>query len=78
MEPGATPTEERPSERRLSARERRWAVVRIVLGQAQILAATVGVVLLVLTGMSVPTIVAVGVAAALLLTSRLFFWRGRP
>jgi hypothetical protein len=75
MQQRTTPTEEPSTQHRSTATGQRWAVVRIVLGQAQMLAATVGIGLLVLTGRSVPTIVAVSVACVLLLTSQLLFRR---
>jgi hypothetical protein len=71
MQSGTLP----PPERRPTASERRWGIARIFLGQAQIIAATAGFVLLVYTGMSIPTVAAISVAGLLLLTSRLLFRR---
>jgi hypothetical protein len=53
--------------------ERKWAVVRIILGQAQIIGAVVSLVLLVTTGMSNGTAYTVAATCALLVTSLLLF-----
>ncbi len=62
------PTPERPTRR-----ERRLAVVRIIMGQAQIAAAVVGLVLLLTVGTTWPTLVAVGIAGLLVVVSKLLF-----
>jgi hypothetical protein len=65
--------EQDPTPERSTNRERRWAVVRIILGQAQMAAAVVGLVLLLSVGASWPTLVAVTVAGLLVIVSRLLF-----
>jgi hypothetical protein len=54
-------------------REKTWAIVRIVLGQAQIMAATVALVLLLSLGMVWPIFVTLGVCVLLVLVSRCLF-----
>ena len=54
-------------------RERRRALARIALGQAQVIAAVLGLVLFLQTGMSPATLTAVGVAGLLVLVSRAAF-----
>ncbi len=53
--------------------ERRRALARIALGQAQIVAAVVGLVLFATTGASPATFAAVGVAGVLVVVSRVAF-----
>lgn len=53
--------------------ERRWAVLRIVLGQAQMVGALVSLVLLAQTGLSELTALAVTVTVGCLVASRLLF-----
>jgi hypothetical protein len=62
-----------PSPEVPTPRERRWALVRIALGQTQVMAATVALVLLLTFGTAWPTLVAVGIAGLLVLTSKLLF-----
>jgi hypothetical protein len=54
-------------------REKAWATVRVVLGVAQVMAATITLVLLLSFGTAWPTLVAAGVAGLLVLTSKLLF-----
>jgi hypothetical protein len=65
-EPERAPGGRRPEEK---AR----AIVRIVLGVAQVMAATVTLVLLLAFGTAWPTLAAAGVAGLLVLTSKLLF-----
>jgi hypothetical protein len=65
------------------ARAKRWAVVRIVLGNLQMFGATAGIVLLALTGMNPVTVTVFAITAALTVTSLLVFrdpprWLGGP
>ena len=53
--------------------ERRWALLRITLGQAQIVAAVIGLVLFATTGASPATFAAVGVALVLVVVSKAVF-----
>jgi hypothetical protein len=55
--------------------ERRWAVLRVALGQGQIVAAVVGLVLLLALGPTWPALAAVAAAGALFVLSKLLFWR---
>jgi hypothetical protein len=66
-------TEPEPTPERPTAPERRTALLRVALGHAQMLTAAVGLVLLLSFGPEWPTLVAVGVAGLLLLTSKLLF-----
>lgn len=61
-----------------SSIERKWAVVRIVLGQAQTVGAVVSLVLLVTTGMSSGTAYAVAATCGFLVTSLLLFGGNTP
>jgi len=72
MQPKAAPDNE-PNGQRQRARERWWAVVRILVGQAQIIGATVAVYFLIQTGTSVPSLIALGVTALMFLVSKLLF-----
>ncbi len=65
-----------PPEQQPTAKDRRRAMLRILLGLAQIMAATVGLVLLLTTGMALATLVAVGGAGLLVAASRILF-RGK-
>lgn len=59
--------------------EKRRAIVRVTLGNAQMLAAVVAIVLLWRFGVGLASIVSVAVAGALLVTSLILFrvvWRG--
>ena len=58
-----------------TAREKCWAVMRIALGTAQVMAATAGLVLMVETGTSVPTMATIAVAGLLVVVSKLLFRR---
>lgn len=60
--------------------QRRWAMVRLVLGQAQIIGATMTLYFLVKTGESALTFWSAGITAAFTLTSRVLFKgrRGQP
>ena len=53
------------------------ASIRFVVGMAQMFGAVAGVVLLILTGVSVATLVVVGMTTALSLTSRIVYGRRR-
>jgi hypothetical protein len=53
--------------------ERRWAVVRIVLGQAQMIGAVVSLVCLLQTGMSALTSGAISITVACLVVSLVLF-----
>ena len=53
--------------------ERRWAVVRIVLGNVQMAAAVTSVVLFAMTGVTTPTLWTLGVTAAFTLVSVYLF-----
>lgn len=57
--------------------QRKWAVVRLILGQAQVIGATITLVLLIQTGSSVLTLRAAIVTALLTLASVLLFKSGR-
>jgi hypothetical protein len=56
-----------------TAREKRWALVRIALGLAQVMAATATAYLLVVTGVSTLTVWAIGGTALLVVLSKLLF-----
>ncbi|HEX4793970.1 MAG TPA: hypothetical protein VH370_09270 [Humisphaera sp.] len=56
-----------------SANRKRWAVFRIVLGNAQMIGAAAGTVLLVMTGTSRATLTVVGITAIFTITSLLIF-----
>jgi hypothetical protein len=58
-----------------TANERRWATIRIALGQTQMVGAIVTACLLVATGFSSLTIVDFVVTVVALVTSRLLFFR---
>lgn len=57
--------------------ERRWAVVRIVLGTAQIMVATFATVVLLTHGVDEIAVGAGVVAVLLIVTSRILFWKER-
>lgn len=57
--------------------ERRWAVVRLVLGTAQIMVATFATVVLLTHGVDQIAIGAGVVAVLLIVTSRILFWKER-
>jgi hypothetical protein len=57
----------------MSKMGRAWAVLRIGLGLAQVIGATITLVLLVQTGMTTPTIVATVVTLLFVTLSRLLF-----
>jgi hypothetical protein len=56
--------------------KRRWAVVRIALGQAQMVGAVVSLVCLLQTGMSTLTIGALSITVACLAASIILFGKG--
>ncbi|ODU25211.1 MAG: hypothetical protein ABS95_00325 [Verrucomicrobia bacterium SCN 57-15] len=56
-----------------SAKTRKWAIVRLILGQAQVIGATATLVFLIQTGESALTIWAAIVTAVLTLSSLLLF-----
>lgn len=58
-------------------KELAWAVVRLILGQAQMIGAVAGMYLLVVTGVSEATLAVCAVTGACTLLSRALF-RGRP
>jgi hypothetical protein len=62
-----------PEGQRPTPSERLRAVVRILLGQGQLVAATVALVLLFVFGPAWPALVAVAVASLLVVTSKLLF-----
>jgi hypothetical protein len=70
---GTKPAREQPS-----ASERRWAVVRIVLGLGQVMAATATLCFLLLTGASVLTTIGVAVAGSLFCLSKWLFRSPAP
>ena len=55
--------------------ERRWAIVRIVLGIAQIMVATFAAMVLLTHGVDQIAIGAGAVALLLIVTSRMLFWK---
>ena len=65
---GTDPPGEQPT-----AREKAWAVVRIVLGLAQVMGATVSVYCLIQTGTSTLTVVSVAITGLLVVLSKLLF-----
>jgi hypothetical protein len=66
-------TDTEPSGDRPTAREKAWAVVRIVLGLLQVMGATATAYCLIQTGTSTLTIVAVAVTGLLVILSKLLF-----
>jgi hypothetical protein len=62
-----------PGRQQPDGRERLWAVVRIVLGLAQVMGATVAAWCLVQTGTSVLTLGAAAVTGLLVIVSKLLF-----
>jgi hypothetical protein len=57
--------------------ERKCAVLRLILGQLQIIGATAGLYLLVKTGVSRETAIVVGITLLVSITSRIIFRSGR-
>jgi len=73
-----TPLHENPpssNRSRISARIRRLAFVRIVLGAGQIMGATVSVILLLQTGVNGLSLSATAITGVLMLASKLLFRR---
>ena len=61
------------SDERPTIREKAWGVVRIVLGLAQVIGATASAYVLVQTGLSTLTLVAVVITGLLVVVSNLLF-----
>ena len=64
---------EHPLDESPSRKERSWAVVRIVLGQTQMIGAVAGICLLLATGLNAVTLTVVGVTCGLTVVSKLVF-----
>ncbi|HUG19679.1 MAG TPA: hypothetical protein VMM56_11910 [Planctomycetaceae bacterium] len=61
----------------ISPRERRLAIVRIVLGTGQIMGATVALILLVRTGVSTLSTIAVAITGLMTVSSLILFPKGK-